>query len=178
MKYTPEQITEIFLKVLKEVNTPDVSKLSRQERKDLARNPNTPPEVLTILARDEDYWVRCGVARSPNTPPETLTILARDKDWGVRCGVAWNPNTPPEILTFLARDEDWNVRCRVAENPNTPPEILTVLAQDEDWCVRTSAQRNPNYNPVKELKVTAKQYEALKALLAASQDENLKSIQF
>jgi hypothetical protein len=152
MNYTPEQFTQAVLKALKEVNTPEAAKLPLQERKELALNPNTPPEALTLLARDEDSWVRYEVASNPNTPPETLTILAQDKFWDVR----------------------WNV----ASNPNTPPETLTILARDKVWCVRTTAKQNPNYNPVKELKVTAKQYEALKALLAASQDENLKSIQF
>jgi hypothetical protein len=180
----------------------DVTKLPLQEREDLAYNPNTPPEILTLLARDENYYVRCVVAQNPNTPPEILTILARDEVWSVRWRVALNPNTPPESLTILARDEDYDVRWGVADNPNTPPEILTllardknvsvrrcvaynpntppeiltILAQDGDSYVRADAQQNPNYTPVKELKVTAKQYEALKKLLAASQDEDLKSI--
>jgi hypothetical protein len=152
MNYTPEQFTQAVLKALETLNTPDVTKLSIQERKDLALNPNTPPETLTLLARDEDLSVRCRVALNPNTPTETLTILARDEDWGVRWSVAWNPNTPSESLV--------------------------ILAQDEDDDVRNGATQNPNYNPAKELKVTAKQYEALKKLLAASQDEDLKSIQF
>ena len=152
MNYTPEQFTQAVLKALETLNTPDVTKLSIQERKDLALNPNTPPEILTLLAQD--------------------------KDWGVRCGVAENPNTPPKTLTILARDKVAYVRRYVAQNPNTPPESLEILVQDKDWNVRQSAQQNPNYNPVKELKVTAKQYEALKKLLAASKDEDLKSIQF
>ena len=157
-------------------HTTDLTKLTIQERKDLARNPNTPPEILTILARDENLNVRWRVARNPNTPPEILTILAQDKDEYVRWNVAQNPNTPPEILTILARDENYSVLWEVASNPNTPPEILTILARDKSWNVRCAAEQNPNYTPVKELKVNVKQYEALKALLAASQDADLKSI--
>jgi hypothetical protein len=188
------------VKVLKV--TPDISKLPLQERKELARNPNTPPEtlailaqdedeymrnrvawnhnttpeILTLLARDKDSWVHRGVAQNPNTSPETLTLLARDEDWGVRWGVARNPNAPPETLTLLARDESVGVRWGVARNPNAPPETLTLLARDENVQVRRAATQNPNYISLKELKVTAKQYEALKKLLAASQDEDLKSI--
>jgi HEAT repeat protein len=110
MNYTPEQITQAVLKALETLNTPDVTKLPLQERKELAQNPNTPPEALTLLARDENSSVRWRVAQNPNTPPEILTILARDENWNVRWGVAQNPNTPPEILTHLARDENWNVR--------------------------------------------------------------------
>jgi hypothetical protein len=60
--------------------------------------------------------------------------------------------------------------------PNTPPETLTILARDEDWRVRRGVACNPSYNPVKELKVTAKQHEALKNLVAASQNEDLRGI--
>jgi hypothetical protein len=75
MNYTPEQISEIVLKVLKEVNTPDVTKLPLQERKDLASNPNTPPEILTILARDKDGDVRYWVERNPNATREIIQTV-------------------------------------------------------------------------------------------------------
>ena len=118
------------------------------------------------------------LAYNTNTPPETLALLAQDEYFSVRYGVVCNPSTPPEVLTILAQDENEDVRWEVAYNPNTPPETLTILARDEDADVRRGAEQNPNYIPVKELKVTAKQYEALKKLLTTSQDEDLKSIQF
>jgi hypothetical protein len=65
---------------------------------DLAENPNTPPETLTILDRDENSDVRYGVARSPNTPQETLTILARDEDCWVRYLVKGNPNATRGVI--------------------------------------------------------------------------------
>jgi hypothetical protein len=123
MKYTPEQFTQAVLKALETLNTPDVTKLPLQERKDLAYNPNTPPEILTILAQDKDGAVRYRVAYNTNTPPEILTLLAQDKDWIVRCGVAKNPNTPQEILTILARDKDGNV----ANNPNATREVIQTV---------------------------------------------------
>jgi hypothetical protein len=140
MNYTPEQFTQAVLKALESLNDPDLSKLPLQERKDLAENPNTPPEILSILARDTHWNVRCEVAKNPNTPPETLTILARDKDV--------------------------YVRRRVANNPNTPPEILTILAQDMDCIVRWGVERNPNYNQEVVLKT---QLKALKTHIAAVQ---------
>ena len=127
MNCTPEQFAQAVLKALETLNTPDVSKLPLQERKDLANNPNTPPEILTILARDEDWDVRCRVAQNPNTPPEILTLLARAENRYVRYGVANNPNTPPEILTLLARDEDSSVRCRVERNSNATREVIQTV---------------------------------------------------
>jgi hypothetical protein len=126
MNYTPEQFTQAVLKALQELNGPDLSKLSFNEKKELANNPNTQAEVLITLAKDEN----------------------------------------------------WGVRRRVADNPNTPPEALISLAKDEYWCVRNAVENNPNYKPSKEITLTYEQREALKSLLASSQDENLKSIQF
>ena len=65
---------------------------------ELAQNPNTPQETLSLLATDEDYYVRCGVAANPNTPQETLSLLATDGDYNVRWVVALNPNTSENII--------------------------------------------------------------------------------
>ena len=54
------------------------------ENIDIAENPNTPPEVLAELARDEDEDVRCYVAENLNTPSKVLAELARDWDERVR----------------------------------------------------------------------------------------------
>ena len=120
MNFRPFQA---FLRLLGKLN----GKLSLEDRKELAGNPNTPPETLTILARDKVWDVRWRVAYNSNTPPETLTILARDEKWRVRYEVAENPNTPPEILTILARDKDGDVRLGVERNLNATREIVQTV---------------------------------------------------
>lgn len=65
---------------------------------ELARNPNTPKETLSLLATDEDYDVRWRVAQNPNTPQESLSLLATDENYGVRWRVALNPNSPENII--------------------------------------------------------------------------------
>ena len=151
MNYTPEQIAEIVLKVLKEVNdeTPDVSKLSTEEKNNLAKDPNATVEILQVLAQDKNYYVRYGVSKHPNATVEILQVLAQDEDWGVRSGVS--------------------------QHPNATVEILQVLAQDEDSYVRSGVSQHPNYKS-KTLELTSAQYEALKSLLKSSQDEILKSV--
>jgi hypothetical protein len=144
MNYTPEQISSIVLKVLKEIETPNVSSLSREEKIKLARNPNTPPEVLKVLANDVYSRVRYEVAQNPNTPQETLKVLATDEYSSVRWGVARNPNTSPETLKVLATDEYSSVRCEVAQNPNYKKKTLEL---------------------------TSTQYEALKKLVESGQDD-------
>ena len=176
MNYTPEQISEIVLKVLKEVNTPNLSLKGKIE---LAINPNTPVETLKVLATDENSTVRYGVATNPNTSVEILKVLATDKDWDVRCVVAQHPNTSVETLKVLATDKNSAVRYYVAknpnynlldevntsnlsyqekielaDNPNTPVETLKVLSTDKQWNVRCGVALNPN-TPVETLKVLA-----------------------
>lgn len=64
--------------------------LSWPMRSAVARDPNTPVEVLVQLVRDEAVWVRYAVARNPKTPVHVLERLAEDKTPEVRCGVAGN----------------------------------------------------------------------------------------
>ena len=149
MNYTPEQISQIVLKVLKEVETPDILDLSIEEKIKLAKDPNTSQESLRILATDENSYVRRRVAR--------------------------NQNTPQELLRILATDEDSYVRLGVAENQNTSQETLSILATDTHSYVRNSATENPNYKK-QTLELTPVQYNALKKLIESGQDETLKGI--
>jgi len=68
-----------------------------------AKNSNTTPETLKILATDEEYWIRYWVARNSNTPPEALELLATDQYYYVRAYVAENPNRTEliERLVFM-----------------------------------------------------------------------------
>ena len=113
-------------------------------RSNAARNPATPADVLTELAKDNNCDVRCFVAENPSTSADVLTELAKDSYWCVRSYAAGNPNTPVDVLTELAKDNNCDVRCFVAENPSTSADVLTELAKDSYWCVRRNAVRNPN----------------------------------
>ena len=175
MNYTPEQISQIVLKVLKEVETPDFSKLSYEEKIELTKDPNTSQESLKSLATDKNSYVYLDIALDPNTPQETLRLLATDKDIYVRWVVAENPNTPQETLAILATDKSSSVRYWVAKNPNTSQETLAILATDEDSDVRWRVAENPNYKK-QTLELTSVQYDALKKLIESGQDEVLKGI--
>jgi hypothetical protein len=76
MNYTPEQISSIVLKVLKEIETPDVSSPSYDEKIELAQNPNTSPELLKVLATDEDWAVCYAATRNPNYKKQTLELTS------------------------------------------------------------------------------------------------------
>jgi hypothetical protein len=80
-------------------------------------------------------------AESPNTPPEDLSQLARDQDVEVRWRVARNINTPDCVLVYLAKDFYWYTRLKVANNPKTSTETILRLMQDEDEDVKAAALR-------------------------------------
>jgi hypothetical protein len=79
----------------------DLNELTFSQKLNLACGKNTPPETLTLLSSDEEYYVRGNVANNPNTPPETLTLLASDEDPYVRYWVARNPNTLQYVKDYL-----------------------------------------------------------------------------
>ena len=71
------------------------------------------------------------LAQDPNTKPEILKVLATDDDWNVRWGVAQHPNTTPEILQVLATDDDYDVRWGAAHHPNATELVRRLYLMTE-----------------------------------------------
>lgn len=113
-----------------------------QSRERQAKDPNTPAEVLSKLATDEDSGVRLAVAHNANTSPVLLMHMAEDADLMVRAAVAANPRTPLRALTKLTESEAMLVRLRAAQNPQATEELLTTLGNDMDPKVRMAVVRN------------------------------------
>ena len=63
--------------------------LSFEDKLKLADNKRTSKKVLTILYRDENWFVRSRVVENPNTPKEVLEKLSTDKDKSVRTSASW-----------------------------------------------------------------------------------------
>ena len=76
------------------------------------------------------YDMKYELADNKRTSKEVLTILSKDEGWYVRCRVASNLNTPKEVLKKLSTDESSNVRYWVVNNHNTPKEVLKKLSKD------------------------------------------------
>ena len=132
-------------------------------RRAVAKNPNTPRDVLNTLVDDIDKHVRRGVASNQNTSiegfqkltkymidisgwdePSYLDEMSEQATIMERQGVARNPNAPPQVLEKLARDSRLSIREMVASHPNTPPRILDKLARDEFWDVKGAVSQNPH----------------------------------
>lgn len=107
---------------------------SNSQTRDYAAGlPDTPPDVLAKLAKDEDMFVRFDVARNAHTPSETLRRMAGDESDSVRAQVALNIHTPSGELARLADDHHWGVRASAALNLFTPTRALLPLeSEDED----------------------------------------------
>ena len=105
------------------------------------------PQVLRLLAMNDDPNVRADVAINPHTPDMLLESLADDGNPTVLHNVAYNPNTPSETLAFLAKNSGQKyvrVREAVAQNPSASPETLHTLANDVDYETRLNVARNPS----------------------------------
>lgn len=111
----------------------------QQIRLQIASNPNTPPAVLTYLARQADARLLERIAENPRTPVETLERLAQSAIPSVRIAVAENVNTSLDLLIHLATDFDADVRYTLAENGQLPVEVLSKLVDDSNPYVSTRA---------------------------------------
>jgi len=113
----------------------------------IARDPETPPEVLTGLATHEDFTILMLVAGHPSTSQETLALLADHHHPGahVRQRVAANVSAQPGVLEVLSADRNEDVRCNVASNPSTPVHVIQRLAEPQrGQFERLSAAQNPS----------------------------------
>jgi hypothetical protein len=137
-------------------------------RRYVARNENTPTDVLLAMLDDEDYWVAWNLAQNTVAPSELLVELAsrrlfldkvaanrrspatllsqlsRETDQQVREAVALNPVTPDIVLKELAKDTEHRVRWCVARNTAAEASLLESLASDSEESVRRAVARNRN----------------------------------
>lgn len=169
---------------------PEADRMLRRYASITARiqlRPDTPGQVLSLLADYPHSGVRAQVVQHANTPQETifhmaaygpaherpmavwyckdqgyLSRLANDEDYTMRKSVAQNHHTSPETLAKLSRDHTKAVLREVARNSHTPPEVLAKLAGNRMMAVRLAAAWNPN-TPAEIL-----------AKLAKDEDENVR----
>lgn len=96
-------------------------------RYNLAKDPNTRPAVLAVLADDHERDIRAYVAKNPNTPAEALAKLYQDVT--VRYDLSCNPNLPVSIAKKLAAD-DVPIQEHIARRTDMPAEVLAVVAKN------------------------------------------------
>ena len=97
-------------------------------RRAVASNLQCPPEVLTRLAKDGSA-VQEELARNPNTPLEVLVELAASKFPQVRKKLAVHAHRSAELRRKLGADPDEDIRAATASCPGLTAEMLDELLQ-------------------------------------------------
>jgi hypothetical protein len=153
-------------------------------RRSVAHAQHLPPDVLDLLARDEDRVVRLFLAEScddapaevlldvwtwwsgslsvpdrprghPNFPRTGLLRFATDPHPRLRMLALDDPESSPAVAEALARDPDGQVRARAARDPRLPAAIADTLSHDPDDHVRRAAACNPLLPPASIIRLTA-----------------------
>lgn len=116
--------------------------------------PNIPVALLILMADSEFFGIRIFVASNLDTPPEILTRLAKEDSPAIQSAISHNPNTPETVRETLQNQDDFisQVSCdfkaveTLARNPNTAPELLLKIASEShDYMACIFAVRNPNF---------------------------------
>lgn len=111
----------------------------------LAMSPQTPPELLEVLAPNDDWQVGVAVASHPAASHALLEQFSEDSDEDIRAAafvaLATRPEEPgdglidfaerataPEVLSSLAQSAHWQVLEAVASNSHAPVDVLAELA--------------------------------------------------
>lgn len=145
-------------------------------RRSVARAPHLPPDVVELLAHDEDRVVRLFLTEScddapaylllevwswwsgsfafpgrprnhPNFPRHDLLRFAGDPQPRIRLLALDDPASSASLVERFSRDPDAQVRSRAADDPRLSPESAARLAHDADHHVRRSARQNPALPP-------------------------------
>ncbi|MGV9270704.1 hypothetical protein ACWDRR_39400 [Kitasatospora sp. NPDC003701] len=108
-------------------------------RRVLAAQPHLAPDVVALLAADEDEWVRRTLAeRCEDAPHELLVELyatVQDRYWS---GYRHHRNFARPGLARLADDPNPRLRHAALDDPEAGPELVLRLADDPEvggWAV-------------------------------------------
>ena len=125
-------------------------------REIIAARADTPLEILSQLAIDDNEAVAAAALAHPEVPPRALAAAlqrslqnidtaqdaADDGGVGLRVGAAAHPSAGVVTLRLLASDPAPAVRAAVAARLDAPADVLAVLAADPDPDARAVAAAN------------------------------------
>lgn len=122
--------------------------LNTAARREVARNPTAPPDVLTLLA-DEPYAaeIRVILAGHPNLGPEQrATMIASSLGAAIASGspiyraiALAHPDVSPDAVELALRSPHWVERLALALSPAAGAAELGRLAEDGHRLVRAAA---------------------------------------
>ena len=71
----------------------------------VARNRTVPPEVIRLLAKDNDPLVSGSISRKYPLEDDLYHDLSRDIDEGIRAGLTYNKKIPIDILKYMSEND-------------------------------------------------------------------------
>jgi hypothetical protein len=90
-----------------------------------AANPLTSPDRLRQLAHFDGiqagYELDNRLASNPNSPADVLRLLATRDQLGTKMCLAMNPRSPKDVLRSLSRESDEWIQKGLKRNPNFTP---------------------------------------------------------
>ena len=110
----------------------------------IAKNPNTPVEVLVKMVRSDSPYVRMNGVTNPNLP-KTVKMEYLKKGcsywWSSELRtVASDPNTPVDVLVCLSTKPD--AAYAVAMNPHTPTSVVEAMSKSDNYWVQMAGREN------------------------------------
>ncbi len=139
-----EQIFQYVCNLLSDDSIPWRFSNARDLLNALAKNPNTPSEILESIVKtnfpqipkSEMGLILCGIASNLNTPIDILAELANSNNKFIKSHIAENPNTPISILQKLANDDSEDVRVGVLWSKHLTPELAMQFIDDPSSGIR------------------------------------------
>ncbi len=105
-------------------------------------------DVLRRCAHSAHLWLRRSAAASPHLPPDLVELLAQDDDFVVRLFLCENhPTPPPELVWQIFLRWDGYTLDSLVAKPGFPRHRLAALADHEDPRLRRYAVRDPGASP-------------------------------
>jgi hypothetical protein len=111
-------------------------------RRDVAGNESAPVDLLVQLSTDRYDYTRETVARRQELPDATVVFLSKDRSSTVRTAVARRHHLDRTVLSKLAHDRDSYVRRAIATRHDLPDDTRAALVKDVDADVRRLASRH------------------------------------
>ncbi|WP_234042504.1 PE-PGRS family protein [Streptomyces marianii] len=108
-------------------------------RRSVARNPHLDPDLVAVLAEDDDDNVRLQVSVRPElTEEQRVAVRANVDPDGIRHTLPWVHalHDDPEAMRRCAASSHLLLRSSAARARRLPPDVVERLARDEDPVVR------------------------------------------
>ncbi|MFC6568000.1 hypothetical protein [Actinoplanes utahensis] len=123
-------------------------------RRSAAVNPHLPPDLIRVLAADDDFAVRLLLCeRHDDVPPQTVLDTFLEARTMTRGRLLTHPSFPSTGLARLADSPDPQVRALAVRDPDATTDLIDRLSRDPDPSVRCSTAADPRLSPTRVLEL-------------------------